>query len=154
MKRRNERILPIGQYPTDEKGIPLKPYEVNFNFVEGDEDSFLPKNNHHHNYYAKTFGALAISQTFRDLESQQTTMVVWRHRLLHQLYQGIPLPEPKAMMEVIEEDYSAQNGLKIYNCNTKQYEYKDITDDTWEALKQEYNTLAVAQVFVDLRKRP
>jgi hypothetical protein len=140
--RRRRPTTPIGEYPTDSRGFAIAPSEVDDRFFDLDFDGVEEWNNHHLNFYARSFGSLAISHTFRDLESQQVPMVKWRHSLLHILYTGMNLPPLTNMMEEIEMQKVLGNKRKIYTIYEKKYELLDIDNDVWVALNREYNEVS------------
>lgn len=98
------------------------------------------------NFFRKRFGEMAISQTFRDLESFQLEMGVDEHKLLHQLYTGIKVPNPALMLERIEEEQALGNMLKVKSSSTNQYELSNIENSTLEELKREYNALSLGKL--------
>lgn len=131
------RMMPEQRrYPTDSLGFPIPVRDLS-------EPLYIPdsgeaENNHHLNFYARSFGLLAISQTFRDLDSMQETMVIWRHDLLHRLYGGIEVPPLKNMLERIEQEQAEGGKLKIHLSHMG-YVYHDITEVALKTLKAEYS---------------
>lgn len=128
-------------YPVDKRGFALPTYEVNDMFIarEGDEEERW--NNHHHNFYASTFGRLAVSKTFRDLDVQQTPMVEWRHNLLHRLHTGIAIPPIENMIEEIEMQQAIGGRLKVFDMAKKCYQLLEITDEKMAEVKADYQTI-------------
>lgn len=129
-----------GRYPTDAVGIPIPPEELGFRV--GLERR---TNNHHMNFCAKSFGKLAISQTFRDLELFQRDMPITEHDRLHRLYSGIEVPSLITMMDVIAGEVATGGLLKVYNTTRRSdhphYLTRRIKPDEWKFLKQEYGQL-------------
>ncbi len=121
-------------YPTDANGLAYHPKELGlFDFTTPEA-----KNNHHLNFYARSFGALAISQTFRDLEQQQVMMPITEHVKLHRLFSGIALPRPIVMMTEIERSRESDSRLKIYRPGDG-YAFSRISAELWGTLTKEYN---------------
>ena len=97
------------------------------------------QNLHHMAYYARSFGRFAISETFRNLTSQQVYMPIRQHDELHRRYSGIELPPIVNMLDRIEQAYEEGEQLRVryvggyvlHNLNavhlqTLKYEYNDI----------------------------
>jgi hypothetical protein len=124
-------------YPTNNLGFAIDPRELGlFEFNTGE-----PENNHHKAFYRRRFGELAISQTFRDLESQQVSMVVREHDRLHRLFGGIAIPPLNNMLTRIEQGRETGEKLKVWDGYSKRYVYHDITAVHWSTLLAEYNGL-------------
>lgn len=120
-------------YPVDNYGFPIDPHELGlFAFNTGETE-----NNHHKAWQARKFGGLAISQTFRNLESEQTLMPISEHNRLHRLFSGIELPPLVNMLDRIETEMLLENNLKIRT--DRGYVYHPITEVHWATLMAEYN---------------
>lgn len=120
-------------YPVDNQGFPIDPRELGqFDFITAERRS-----NHHLNFYRRKFGELAISQTFRDLESEQLPMPVSQHDKLHRLYSGIEIPPLMNMLTRIEQAREAGEQLKIWTQGG--YVFHPITAVHWATLMAEYN---------------
>jgi hypothetical protein len=121
-------------YPTDEFGFAYHPKELGlFDFTTGET-----KNNHHLNYFARDFGRLAISKTFRDLETQQVQMPISEHDKLHRLFTGIQVPQLPFMLTAIEVAREQGRKMKIY-IPGQGYVYNPITAVHFNTLLAEYN---------------
>lgn len=122
-------------YPTDSYGVPVSPFELGYDEVPGERH-----NNHHMAFYARLFGSTAISLAFRNLEVMQVEMNYDQHVDLHRKYLGIKLPSQDVMLENIEMQEAIGGQYKIFNMQTKEYEFSGIvnTDD----LKREYRSVA------------
>lgn len=128
---------PERPYPTDLVGAPIPPEELGFEIGHSGE-----WNNHHMAYFRRSFGRLAISQTFRDLELLQREMPVVEHRRLHTLYTGIQVPSLLTMMDIIDRERLSGGQLKIYDSTRERgdrYVRSDITPARWNFLRKEYN---------------
>lgn len=128
---------PERPYPTDYVGAPIPPEELGFEIGHRGE-----WNNHHLAYFRRSFGRLAISQTFRDLELMQREMPVVAHRRLHTEYTGIQVPSLLTMMDIIDGERQSGGQLKIYDDTRERgdrYVRSDITLAKWNFLKKEYN---------------
>jgi hypothetical protein len=117
-------------YPTDKRGVPLSVAEVGIPYIESKY-----WNNHHLNFYARQFGATAISQSFRDLERYQEMMPKQSHVLLHQKFGGIALPAAGVMLDELYDASDKAERFKIYDTATKQYVYYDVTDSIVDSLR-------------------
>ena len=119
-------------YPVNERGFPIPVDELNLPNLVSDFE-----NNHHLNYYARSFGRFVISDTFRNLESFQTMMPAKTHELLHQRYSGIQLPRFDHMIERIEQAKEEGEHLKVRALGG--YVLHQISDIHIKTLKAEYN---------------
>lgn len=129
-------------YPVDSRGFPLEPHVVNERLFTPDPDPRIERiNNHHRNFYRRQFGRFVISQTFRDLESQQTLMYVPEHTVLHQMYGGIKIPPVRHMIDEIDTQRLTNGQLKIFNKAISEYEYFPIDDEKWSEVLTEYDAL-------------
>lgn len=127
---------PERPYPTDYVGVPIPPEELGFEIGQRRE-----WNNHHLAYFRRSFGQLAISQTFRDLELMQREMPVTEHRRLHGLYTGIQVPSLLTMMDIIDGERLSGGQLKIYDDTRERgdrYVLSQISQARWNFLKKEY----------------
>ena len=124
-------------YPVDGRGFPMPVEDVDDLFI--DDGRPEERNNHHMDFYARSFSRLAISQTFRDMESQQKTMLVSSHNLLHGLYTGIKLPPLVNMLDEIVDQKDNGTQLKRYDKAQHRYVYDPISDETVSQLKIEYD---------------
>jgi hypothetical protein len=124
-----------GAYPTDENGFAVPVQETCVPYIESEKIEI-----HHYNFYSKCFGQLAISQTFRDLRSQQTPMTSPSHMRLHQLYQGIQLPPVANMLDYIEAAQYTGDKLNVREPYIG-YQQHDINDDLMNTLYDEYNRI-------------
>lgn len=122
-----------GEYPTDESGFPIPVQETDIPYLESGHNEV-----HHLAFYRRTFGELAISQTFRDLKSNQLLMPSRSHGLLHQLYDGIRLPPVANMLDYIEHAQYTGDKLNIREPR-KGYQQYDITEEYLDTLYREYN---------------
>jgi len=128
---------PEQPYPTDSIGVPIPPEELGFEVGQINE-----WNNHHLAYFRRSFGHLAISQTFRDLELMQREMPIPEHRLLHQRFVGIAVPRLITMMDIIDGERHAGGLLKVYDETRPKgdrYVRSEISQAKWNFLKKEYN---------------
>jgi len=121
-------------YPVDSRGFPVPVEELGLPQIENGVE-----NNHHMNYYARSFGRFAISQTFRDLESYQVTMPYFTHELLHQKYTGIELPAFDDMIDRVEQAQWEGEQMRIRLFGG--YVLHKITDIHLKTLHAEYNQL-------------
>jgi len=139
MKNRNlvNHYEPV-PYPVDEKGIPIRYYDLDDREFHTPLTGYERKNNHHEAFFARMFGQFVVSQTFRDLQAMQIEMPVHQHTYLHRRYTAPKMPPLNSMMEVIEREYENEGQLHIYNDHIKKYESFDITESKWDQVKQEY----------------
>ena len=129
------KIMRRGYYPTDEMGFPIPVAETDIPYLESEHNEV-----HHMAFYRRTFGSLAIAQTFRDLQSNQLTMPSRSHTILHQTYQGIFLPPIANMLDYIEHAQYTGEKLKIRE-PYKGYQLHDITDNRMNILYSEFNAI-------------
>lgn len=124
-----------GAYPTDEYGFAIPLEETRVPYIEDPTTEV-----HHYNFYARSFGSLAIAQTFRDLQSQQIVVPRQSHVRLHQMYQGIQLPPVANMLDEIEYQHYMGGKLHI-RAPYIGYQQHDITPDLMDDLYAEYNAI-------------
>jgi hypothetical protein len=79
------RIRLTREYPTN-NGVPIPFHELDLPVSTLDLTKPESFNNHHGNFTARTFGRLAISQTFRDLAIFQYVTPRDVHALAHDRY--------------------------------------------------------------------
>lgn len=126
-----------GAYPTDKNGFAVPVEETRVPYIESERIEV-----HHKNYYKATFGKLAISQTFRDLKSQQELITSPSHTKLHQMYQGIQLPPITNMLDYIEEAQYSGDHLNV-RAPRLGYRRLDIDERLMKTLYEEYNRIGV-----------
>lgn len=117
--------------------MPIPPEELGFEVGQIDE-----WNNHHLAYFRRSFGHLAIAQTFRDLELMQREMPIPEHRRIHSLYAGIKVPHLITMLDIIDGERQTGGLLKVYDEKRPRgdrYVRSEITQAKWNFLKKEYN---------------
>jgi hypothetical protein len=134
MKRRPSSVG-YGAYPTNELGFAVPIEETRVPYIESEKIEI-----HHFDFYKAMFARLAISQTFRDLQSQQTPITSPSHIRLHQMYQGIQLPPIANMLDYIEHQQYTGGKLNIREPYVG-YVQHDITDERMDALYDEYNRI-------------
>lgn len=136
MSRRNHNVMHYGAYPTDANGFAVPVRETRVPYIPSEHMEV-----HHHNFYARNFGKLAISQTFRDLKSQQTLLTQPSHQRLHQYYEGIALPPIANMLDYIESAQFLNDKLNIREPYIGYIEH-DIDDYLMWELHREYNSIS------------
>lgn len=132
--KKGEVYSPV-PYPTDKHGLPIHPYELAFT---PDWESQEKTNNHHHAFFARAFGRTAIGLAFRNLESNQSQLIIPEHVLLHYRYSGIKVPAHAIMLDRIWEDYETAGNFKVWDNGLRQYETNPISEDEIEHLERTY----------------
>lgn len=132
----------MDKYPT-RGDLPVHPDELRL--PPSDLDLNNPNNwNNHHLFFEKSrYLGHVVMRTLRNLERSQVMMQKDRHNMgrltLHHLYGPPKPPTLTTAMEQIDEARAAGEQLKIYNLETKQYEFFDIGDQLWDRLNKHYN---------------
>lgn len=135
----SNRLRLTREYPTN-NGVPVPFHELDLPVSTLDLTKPESFNNHHGNFTARSFGRLAISQTFRDLAIFQYVTPRDTHAIAHDRYEpSRRLPDLETMMEIIDEQ-RAQNGLLRYG-SANFPRYKGISEDLIRTLNLEYNQI-------------
>lgn len=96
-------------------------------------------NNHHYAHARQWFSRLAILQTFRDLDREQTQIPVDTHVLGHKLFKPPMMPTPEQALGNIMDAYE-QNELLRYG-SARNPKYFPLTNDLMDQLVYEYREL-------------
>lgn len=128
------------EYPTI-GGIPVDPKELNLPASRLDLDYQGNFNNHHWNFTKRQFGALAIAQTFRNLDRFQTVLPRDTHQELHRRFEPVKhLPDLVTMLDVIDEERQNNGLIKLGSANNPIYQ--PISPELFHDLMLEYNEVA------------
>ena len=119
-------------YPT-RRGVPLHPSELGF---ESNPD--LYQENHHLAFTRREMSRLAITQTFRDLNSMQTPLPKEPHQELHRLY----LPPQIGLKEAYQYVWQAyEHTEQLRYGSVKNFEHADITEKRMNQIEREYQRI-------------
>ena len=102
-------------------GVAISPFELNLPESHLDLSREQSWNNHHNGWEARTFGSLALLQTFRDLERHQFLMPIDQHDILHRLYAPPVIPTMQEAMFVVSEAYDASERLRTGSARNPVY---------------------------------
>ena len=129
-------------YPTFE-GMPLPTYELDLlptRLIISPEN----QSNHHLFFTHKNMGRLVMTQTLRDLESEQEMMQNDQHNIgkhcLHALYTPPDMPTPLQMLENLEIAKLSGSQLNIRHKGLG-YVKTPFTDNLWNDILTEYERI-------------
>lgn len=130
----------LPQYPTDERGLAIHPFELELPETRiPDEllDVGEPYVNNHHRYYQRNWyvGSILLN-TFRQLETHIDPMPIDSHRILHQRFFGVRIPEDTVVMELVEEAY--ETGVMVMQGHTTKNP-RPINDARMKAVRKDYS---------------
>lgn len=120
------------EYPT-RNGLPISPIELGYNNTTDRQ-----RNNHHAAFTARSMGRLLLTQTFRDLDSQQHDMSIREHDELHREYDAPRLALSSVYRYVME---SRDRGDRIRIGSLRNPTYSEIDDFLLKKIEREYGSL-------------
>lgn len=123
-------------YPT-RNGVAVSPIELGFTESALDLSDRHNFNNHHNAWSARSFGALSLFQTFRDLDRHQFKMPKDTHDRLHATYEPPEMPTVGQAMNVVMEAWDAGEALR--KGSVGKFELIPVTLALIKQVKKEYN---------------
>ena len=120
------------RYPT-RNGIPVHPEELGYH-----SNPEVYQENHHLAFTRREMSKLAITQTFRDLNSMQVPLPKEPHRELHRLY----LPPQIGLKEAYEYVWQAyEHTEQLRYGSIRSVQYKDLERSRMELVEREYQDI-------------
>jgi len=135
MEHRLSRVYP------NINGFPVSPYELELPSSALDTTRQESWNNHHACFTARKMGEFVMTQTWRDLNSNQYQMPKDIHAILHDRYTPPPLPDITDIMDEIDEAYTRQDPLRYGSANYPAF--RVITPTLWRTITNEYTELTI-----------
>ena len=117
-------------YPT-RNGVAINPLELDLPQFDG------PENIHHGEWTKSAFAALALFQTFRDLERHQFVLPIRQHNFIHAHYGPPEMPTVGQAMNVVIEALDA--GERLRRGSVGRFELVPVTTALIKQIKREYN---------------
>ena len=127
------------EYPNI-NGFPVSPHELELPLTKLDPAKQETWNNHHACFTARKMGLFLITQTWRDLSTNQYAMPKDTHAILHDRYEPARLPELVDIMDELEQ--AKEGGIPLRYGSANHPTNNLINQQLWRAITSEYTELS------------